>query len=273
MENENKLPESPEIEPVEDVSQPGTESGLDSAPASDGTPVSEAEAVPSTGASPIEETQAPVQGETAGVSVEAAQPARRSWLFRLLHFLFSPDTRLGRFMRPFLRWTAAVVGLFALGLLVGYLLLYQPTSQQLAAARDQIGQLNDEIGRLQVDSTSLQNSLGTANQRLQTAQDDVKKAQARNNLLVVIYDIANARTSLAQKDGAKVMSSLLQAQADMQVLQPYLVANKKELADELNSRLETVRSVLVRDSQMAQSDLDNLYTALLAANDLLFGSK
>ena len=269
MENDNLTPEPSEIEPAEGSSQPEAEPAKESGMAPGAAPITEGEAVPPAG----EEVKSTPQAEAAAASATPAQPARRSWFYRLLYFMFSPETRLGRILRPFLRWTAAVVGLFALGLLAGYLLLYRPTNQQLIAANNQVGQLNTEIQRLQTDSTGLQNSLAAANQRLQTAQDDLKKAQARNNLLVVIYDIANARTSLAQKDGAKVMSSLLQAQADMQVLQPYLVANKKELADELNSRLETVRSVLVRDSQMAQSDLDNLYTALLAANDLLLGSK
>ncbi len=274
MENENQLPESPEVEPVESSSQPVTESVGQPEASANGAPVQpeHVEAAPPAGESLAEEqAPAPIEGEVTEAA--AVQAPRRSWFYRLLRFMFSPETRMGRFMRPFLRWTAAVVGLFALGLLVAYLLLYQPTSRQLAAANDQIAQLNGEIGRLQTDSTGLQNSLAAADQRLKTALDDLQKAEARNNLLVVIYDIANARTSLAQKDGAKVMSTLLQAQSDMQVLQPYLVANKKELADELNSRLETVRSVLVRDSQMAQSDLDNLYTALIAANDLLFGSK
>ena len=40
---------------------------------------------------------------------------------RVLYALFSPETRTGRIMRPVLRWLAAVTGLFALGLVVGYL--------------------------------------------------------------------------------------------------------------------------------------------------------
>ncbi len=271
MENETNTPESPEIMP-ENSSQTVIEASGEQAAEQGETAAPEVEAAPQPVASQVVEIP-PNQGEEAAGASPGAQPAQRSWFYRMLHFMFSPETRLGRIMRPFLRWTAAIVGLFALGLLAGYLLLYQPTRQQLVTAVSQVGQQNAEIGRLQAESTGLQNSLVAADQRLQTAQDDLKKAQARNNLLVVIYDVANARTYLAQKNGAKVMDALLQAQAEMQAVQPYLVAAQKALADELNSRLDTVRTTLVRDAQLAQSDLDNLYSALLAANDLLFGGQ
>jgi hypothetical protein len=270
MENEANPPELPEAEP-ENTSQPAVEEGVERAEVPAGATLPEPAASTQAEASQPAEGQAPVEGEETGEVEPAAQPARRSWFYRVLRFMFSPETRLGRVMRPFLRWTAAVVGLFALGLLAGYLLLYQPTLRQLGAAIGQIEQKNSEIARLQGETASLQNTLVAADQRLQTAQGDLVKAQARNNLLVVIYDIANARTYLAQKNGAKVMETLQQAQVDLQAIQPYLVANDKELADELSGRLQTVSSVLVRDSQLAVSDLNNLYDALLAANDLLFG--
>ncbi len=270
MQNDTLTPASPETAP-ESASQPEST-----------TPAEPAEAVarpetPVTGLTPqageeqaVEEKPSS-EGEAGAATGPAAVPARRSWFYRFLYFTFSPETRLGRVMRPFLRWTAAVVGLFALGLLAGYLLLYQPVRQQLDAANSQLGQQNNEITRLQGEAVSLQNTLVTANQRLQSAQDGLQKAQARNNLLVVIYDVANARTYLAQKDGGKVLQAIQKAQADMQMVQPYMAANKKELADELTSRLATVNSTLARDPQLAASDLNNLYEALLAANDLLFG--
>lgn len=205
-------------------------------------------------------------------SGEKAAPAKPSWIFRFFNFLLGADSRLGRVMRTILRWTAAVVGLFALGLLAGYLLLYQPAQKGLDSANQQIGQANAEISQLQGQVTGLQNTLATANQAVQTVQDELKKAQARNNLLVVIYDIANARTYLAQKDGAKLINTLDKTSTDLDAVQPYLLTVQKSLADELKSRLETVRSVVIRDAQLAQSDLDNLYSALLAANDLIFGS-
>ena len=128
--------------------------------------------------------------------------------------------------------------------------------------------LNEAI-RLDPDNAPAYRARGKLHQQL----GETQKAQARNSLLVVIFDVANARTYLAQKDGAKLISALDKARTDLDVVQPYILGVKKDLSDELNSRMETVRSVVVRDSTLAQSDLENLYTALLAANDVLFGPK
>ncbi len=270
MENETLTPDTPETVP-ESTPQPGGETSVEPAEAMASPASPEVEANPQADSGQEAAEKPSSEGEPGAETAAAAPPKRRSWFYDFLYFTFSPETRLGRVMRPFLRWTGAVVGLFALGLLACYLLLYQPARKLLEAANSQIGQQNAEIARLQDESVSLQNTLVAANQRLQSAQDDLQKAQARNNLLVVIYDVANARTYLAQKDGSKVMQTIQQAKADLQVVQPYLAANKKELADELTSRLATVNSTLVRDPQLAASDLNNLYAALLAANDLLFG--
>jgi outer membrane murein-binding lipoprotein Lpp len=221
------------------------------------------------GAGPAE---APENPPAENPAPEKAALPRRSWVYRFFNFLFGAGSPVGRILRPVLRWTAAVVGLFALGLLAGYLLLYQPAQQGLVAAGQQNAALNDQIGRLQDQVNGLQNSVAAANQSVKAAQDAFARVQARNNLLVVIYDVANARTYLAQKDGANLMKTLDKTRSDMDAVQPYLQSAKKDLADELNSRLETVRSVVVRDATLAQSDLDNLFTALTSANDLLFGS-
>lgn len=206
--------------------------------------------------------------------VKAAAPStpRHSWLYHVFNFLLGQNTTLGRIMRPLLRTLAAVVGLFALGLMAGYMLLYQPTQKSLDSASDQVTQNQAQVSRLNTQVAQLQSTLSAANMAVSSAQGTAAKAQAQNNLLVVIYDVANARTYLAQKDGANLIAMLDKAQTDLAVVQPYIVTAKKDLSDELTSRMQTVRSVVVRDATLAQSDLENLYKALLTANDLLFGA-
>ena len=207
-----------------------------------------------------------------GVPPEAA-PKRHSWVYHVFNFLFGKETAVGRILRPTIRVLATVVGLVGLGLMAGYFLLYQPTQQAVDSARQQNAALNNQITGLQNDISVLQTSVAASNQAVQGAQDSLTKAQARNGLLVVLYDVSNARTYLAQKDGANLMKTLDQARTDLDAIQPYLQTTKKDLADELNARLETVRSVVVRDATLAQSDLDNLYTALSTADTLLFPQK
>jgi len=203
---------------------------------------------------------------------EKAAPVRHGWVYRLFNFLLGAGTPVGRVVRPVLRWLAAVVGLFALGLLAGYLLLYQPAQQAFVSAQEQNQVGYSQIAGLQDEVSRLQNTLTAANQSVKAVQNDVAKAQARNGLLIVISDVANARADLANKDGASLIKALDKARVDLDAVQPYLQSAKKDLADELNSRLETVRTVVVRDATLAQSDLDNLFTALTSADTLLFGS-
>jgi hypothetical protein len=218
-------------------------------------------------------TQSTEEGNNPESAVPVAAARRHSWVYHFFNFLLGKNTRVGRVMRPILRWTAAIFGLFALGLLAGYILLYQPTQAELDAANGRVGQVNASLASAKAQATGLQSSLTAANQAAKKAQEDTTRALARNDLLIVIYDIANARTYLAQKDGAKLMAALDKARADLAVVQPYIQSVKKELADELTSRMETVRTVVVRDSTLAQSDLDNLYTVLLTADEMLFGEK
>jgi prefoldin subunit 5 len=193
-------------------------------------------------------------------------------VYHVFNFLLGASSPVGRVVRPVLRWLAAIVGLVALGLLAGYLVLYQPTQQAFVYVQQQNAALRDQITTLQGQVGDLQNSVTTANQSFKTAQDAFTKAQARNNLLVVISDIANARADLANKDGANLIKTLDKARTDLDAVLPYLQSAKKDLADELNARLETVRTVVVRDATLAQSDLDNLFTALTSADTLIFGT-
>ena len=101
-------------------------------PASEEKPVEAASPIEEKPAGEIPEKETP---PPATPSAEPQKPVKKPWLGRLLYAMFSPNTRLGRFMRPVLRWTAAIVGLFGLGMLATYLLLYTPAAQQLAAAR------------------------------------------------------------------------------------------------------------------------------------------
>jgi hypothetical protein len=71
---------------------------------------------------PAEESQEQKKDQPSGVETLSAPPAvekpKQSAVSKVLNFLFSPQTGRGRFMRALVRWVAAIVGLFALGLLV-----------------------------------------------------------------------------------------------------------------------------------------------------------
>jgi hypothetical protein len=208
----------------------------------------------------------------------AAPVTRRPVFYRFLNWLLGKDSAMGRFMRPALRVLSVVIGLLALGVLAAFFFLYQPTQNrldltqnQLNAAQGEIRQRETTIQGLQGQMKARQDQLDAANQQAKALTEDLKTASNRNNLLVVINDIATARMYLALKDGAQTMKVLEQAKTDLALTLPFLLEKNKTAADEVKSRLDLMTSVLVRDSALAQSDLDNLYTALLAIQISLFG--
>ncbi|MEJ5203364.1 MAG: hypothetical protein WHV66_14145, partial [Anaerolineales bacterium] len=70
---------------------------------------------------PVVKSESVVETPPESVSEMSAAPRKGA-----LYVLFSPETRMGRFLRPLVRWLAIIVGLFALGFLTAYLLLYRP---------------------------------------------------------------------------------------------------------------------------------------------------
>jgi hypothetical protein len=188
----------------------------------------------------------------------------------LLYSLFSPETRLGRFMRPLLRWLAAITGLFALGLLAGYLLLYQPTQRDLDAALSSLDQAKQSSALQNKSQQAAVTDRNQAQQALQTAQASLTKATSANKLLVALVDISNARVALVNKDGATAKTAIEQAQTDLAAVLPFLQSQDKTRADVLQTRLDLVAKELISDPQATLSDLDKLAADLTDLHKKLF---
>ena len=189
---------------------------------------------------------------------------------RVLYALFSPETRTGRIMRPVLRWLAAVTGLFALGLVVGYLVLYQPVSQQKDAALDQLNQAQDQLRTSEASLKTMTADRDAVQKKLTQSETDLSKARAENDLLLVLVSVNNARVALVNKDGASAKTALDQAQVDLPRALPVLEKYDKAVADVLKSRLELASKELVIDPQAAQADLDKLQSDLLSLHATVF---
>jgi hypothetical protein len=269
---EDKLPEEPTIQNLDALPHLPK-----SAPRQPETPAASASLPVETSGSadnvfptleiPRETPAAPPQTETAATPDDKAiptggplfpplpqRPTRRS----VFEYLFSFETRSGRIIRTLLRWLAAITGLFALGLLAGYLLLYQPTQVELDATQLKLKQANQAV--IQKDQ-SLQSALSErtqVQQTLQQAQASIKKASSENQLLQVLVNIGNARVALVNKDGATAKAAMEQAQAGMLQAQPFLESIDKTKFDVLKTRLDLAAKELGGDPQAALADLEKL---------------
>ncbi len=185
--------------------------------------------------------------------------------------MFSPETRLGRVMRPVLRWLAATTGLFALGLLAGYILLYQPTQRELDAALAKLSTTSQIVTQKEQGLASAQTGLNQAQLSVKQVQDKLAAAASENSLLVVMVDVSNARVALVEKDGATAKAAIAQAQSNLNQALPYIETQDKVLSDLLLSRMDLIAKELVSDSQGAQTDLGKLASDLNDLHKKIFG--
>jgi ribosomal protein S15P/S13E len=214
---------------------------------------------------------APVQPPTAPVEpiqpmepmlpvspvIEPPQAYTESIFKKVMHFAFSPETRLGRILRPVLRWLATIIGLFALGLLVGYLLLYQPTVGQLTAARQELTETQQTHAITLGDLETSRGELAKLQQRYDQLQSDYTLSQARVDVLYVLSSIQSAHLSLVKKDGANAQKALDTARADLTRVLPYIKSKDASTATQLETRLTLVISEL-NDPVTAEMDLNLL---------------
>jgi len=199
--------------------------------------------------------------ETPAAVTPSAEPQKpaRSWLYRFFSSLLSPETRLGRFMRPVLRWMAAIVGLFALGMLATYLLLYTPAAQQLVAARAELQSAQQQAGKTNTALAAAQKSQADLQAQYDQSQAALKKAAVRISLLQVSNLVASTRLALDNRDGASAQKALTDARTILDQVLPDVQDVDANAATQLDNRLTLVISEL-NDPSTAQADL-----ALLAS--------
>ncbi len=225
-------------------------------------------------ASPTGENPAEVTPETeipAGVAPPAAEPpkpAKKPWLYRSMYATLSPETRLGRIMRPVLRWTAAIAGLFALGMLATYLLLYAPTAQQLTAARADLLSAQQQVAKTSSTLAAAQTNLADLQTRYDQSQAALKKAGMRVGLLQVANQVAAARLALDNRDGVTAQKALADARTILNQVLPDVKGIDANAATQLDSRLTLVVSEL-NDPATAQADLAILATKLSTLDSAL----
>lgn len=215
-------------------------------------------------APPSTETVPPAEEssiETEPLPVEASSSSP-SGFQNVLYTLFSPETRVGRFMRPALRWAALVVGLFAIGFLTAYLLLYRPTQELLNNATSNLQSLNQQMDEQKTKMQSVESNLQQALNQSQQDRAALELAQSRYQLLSTLHQVEIARLALTNRDGPTAQKALIQARAQIDLLLPFVKTHDAELASSLDARLSLIANEINRDPQTAQADLEILSKAL-----------
>ena len=181
--------------------------------------------------------------------------------------MFNPQTRFGRFMRGLTRFLGIVVGLFALGMLATYLLLYQPLAQQSAAQQAELAQDRQKISQAQQDLSAARQQVATLSASSGTLSNSVSLAKDRQSLLSALAAVNQARYHLAVGDLAAAHADLVEIPARLAALASAPGAQVQDI----RSRLDLATGEMDRDPKTALSDLGILADQLAALESQLPG--
>ncbi len=207
-------------------------------------------------------------GSTAG----QAPPKKKPGFFgRAMRFLLGANSRVGRFNRKLLRWVGGFVGVFALGMLSTYLLLYKPLVQQYdQAAAAQVA--------AEQQAKAVQSTQDTVEQNLSNAQDLnqglVKQLDSANThviLLQTLNDANQARVALGNKDTASAKTALSAATASLKKLTDVIQSTDASTAKDLQTRLNLAIGEVDANPTNAALDLGIFIKDLTDLESSLYG--
>jgi hypothetical protein len=212
---------------------------------------------PSPDLSPDEAQHVPDGEQDVKAAPEAAQ-AKRSLVARM----YDPETKFGRFMRGLTRALAVIVGLFALGVLVTYLMLYRPLADEASGLRTTLAQAQQKTDQLQQDLSKAQQDVLQLKKSNTDLTSSMQKAKGSQAVLTALNAVNLARYHLASGSAAEAKSALDAVPAALDdVAKATGAANAAQIAD-VRSRLALVLGEMGRDPQTAASDLSILVTQL-----------
>jgi hypothetical protein len=176
--------------------------------------------------------------------------------------LYSKDTRFGRFMRAATRTVATIVSLFALGLLAGYILLYQPTQRQLASTQADLATERSRTGELEGARDDTQAKLDALQKRYDASQAGLDAVTARMHLARLSSSVSLARVALTNRDTTAAEKAFKDAQTEYEAMRPTAEKVDKDGTSAIKLRLDLVVSEYKNNSKLALADLAILSDSL-----------
>ncbi len=193
--------------------------------------------------------------KAAQIGAETAPPPKKGFF----HRLFDPETRLGRRMRTFTRGLGWAVGMFALGLLTSYVLLFQPLVRRYSTAQVELAQTSAALETLQGDLKLSQSSLAGSEKERKTAAAQLANVQMRVEVQRAKAKVVETRLALAQKDNAAARLALGEVEKIFTDLKPGLSAASGQSLDQV---LALAKSDITREANLADQDLQRLLSEL-----------
>lgn len=188
----------------------------------------------------------------------------------VLYFLFSPETRMGRFMRPFVRTLGIIVTLFAFGFFTAYIVLYQPRVKEMNQARTELKTVTERLNQTEGTLTAAQKFLTETNDKYEKAAADLAVEKDHSSLLALLAEVNHARASLSAKEGASARIILQNARKLLDAYLPTVKAHSAEMAKTFDTRMTLIQDEFSRDPETALADLELLAENLQDLEKVLY---
>lgn len=221
---------------------------------------------------PAPENPAPAPQPIKAVELPPTAPLPKpqgSPVGRFFRHIFSPNTRTGKIVRPVVRGLAAVVGFFALGLLAGYTLLYQPVEEKYRQAQSQLDTAELELEQKQGDLQEAALTFIGADAERKQAVAERDQLEGRLAVWQAISQVADVRLALARKDSAAAKLALSELETKLTAALPVWENLKAADQNAFKRLLELAKGDLARDAALADQDLERLVSELMLVEQTL----
>ena len=181
-----------------------------------------------------------------------------------------PEGRFRRGFRLFIRWTAGLLLVFALGFLAATILLYLPKSREVVREGDRLDQANATIQELeeQIEAVNLQLEAAENNQEIQ--QEALDSANLHTMILSALADVTQGRLALASDDPEGARLALTNTPETFQNIAALVDSEQADAVMAMEQRLELALNVLDGDTTAALSDLEVIANNLVKLENTYF---
>jgi hypothetical protein len=182
--------------------------------------------------------------------------------------------------RQALRALLGILIIFLLGFLAAMITLYSPVQNELQKAKTDLLQAKEKMTSLEsgltkqaTESSTKQKDLASAQEQINTLQGKLDKSALHVKLLRVLTEIHQAHLALANEDITFAQLYLKETPKALEELGILLGDEYKDLAKDLQSRLQQALGEMDKDLFAAKSDLSVIEEKLLRLESTLFPPK
>lgn len=168
-------------------------------------------------------------------------------------------SRFTLFLGKLLRWMTGALAIFALGIVLMWLVQVRPKAAEVRDLTKQVEQLGGELDNLKA-----------AEAENVTLRANLEDTQLHLSLLSILVDVSSAQLALNDGNLETAQASLAETDAKLDILLENFGSSQRDTLEAMQQRLSLALNEINEDAFAAQSDLEVLRNSILALERSLF---